>query len=52
MNVHYCNTWACGINNWNRVDNIEDSVHPTQDKGTDKIAIKLIGTLKTIEPLN
>lgn len=52
MNVHYCNTWACGINNWNRVDNIEDAVHPTQDKGTDKIAVKLIGTLKSIEPLN
>ena len=52
MNVHYCNTWACGINNWNRVDNIEDAVHPTQDKGTDKIAVKLIGTLKSIQPLS
>lgn len=52
MGVHYCNTWCCGINNWNRVDNIEDGVHPTQDKGTDKIAVKLIGTLKSIEPLN
>ena len=51
MNVEYCDTWSCGINNWNRVDMIEDSVHPTQTKGTDKIAIKLIGTLKTIEPL-
>ena len=51
MNVEYCDTWGCGINNWNRIDMIEDSVHPTKTKGTDKIAIKLIGCLKGIEPL-
>ncbi len=52
MNVEFCDTWSCGINNWNRVDNIEDAVHPTQDKGTDKIAIKLVGALRSIEPLS
>ena len=52
MNVEFCDTWSCGINNWNRDDMIEDAVHPTQGKGTDKIAIKLLGTLKSIEPLN
>ena len=45
FNIDTCDTWSCGINGFNRVKYISDTVHPTEE-GANLIANYIINYLK------
>lgn len=49
MNVPVCDTWSCGINGFNRLKYISDTVHPTE-AGAELIANYIVGFLQTVFP--